>query len=218
VTDDRSSRPGHRAAFVEPDDETRARLEAENGLRQFDRLAEMIDDGVKGRFRLRPSQLLELNRVAVEGLIETPGQIRDFPIEISGTTHLPPNHQLVPGFVDEMCDYVNDNWSTRTPNHLASYVMWRLNWIHPFRDGNGRTSRAASYMILCIRLGFRLPGTPTIPERIAADKNPYYSALDSADSAWNRGMLDVTAMEQLLEAHLAAQLLRVVQVASGAPG
>lgn len=174
----------------------------------------MIDEGVKGRFRLRPSQLLELNRIAVEGLIETPGQLRDFPIVITGTTHRPPDHQLVPTLVDEMCEYVNDNWNVRTPNHLASYVMWRLNWIHPFGDGNGRTSRASSYMILCVRLGFRLPGAPTIPERIANDKPPYYSALDAADAAWNTGVLDVSAMEQLLEAHLAAQLLRVVEAAS----
>ena len=30
----------------------------------------------------------------------------------------------------------NDNWDDSTPVHLASYVMWRLNWIHPFTDGN----------------------------------------------------------------------------------
>ncbi|MEX1365172.1 MAG: Fic family protein [Nannocystaceae bacterium] len=25
------------------------------------------------------------------------------------------------------------------------YTLWRLNWIHPFVEGNGRTARAACY-------------------------------------------------------------------------
>ncbi|MBL8221394.1 MAG: Fic family protein, partial [Bryobacterales bacterium] len=31
-------------------------------------------------------------------------------------------------------------------------VMWRLNWIHPFFGGNGRTARSASYLVLCASL------------------------------------------------------------------
>jgi hypothetical protein len=33
-----------------------------------------------------------------------------------------------------------------TAIHLAAYLMWRLNWIHPFADGNGRTARMTSYV------------------------------------------------------------------------
>ncbi|HET9282483.1 MAG TPA: Fic family protein [Candidatus Angelobacter sp.] len=54
--------------------------------------------------------------------------------------------------------------------HLAAYVIWRLNWIHPFADGNGRTSRALSYLVLCTRLGERLPGTVTIPDQNIAQQ------------------------------------------------
>jgi Fic family protein len=92
----------------------------------------------------------------------------------------------------------------------------RLNWIHPFRDGNGRTSRAVSYLVLCARLGMRLPGTKTIPERIAGNKQPYYDALDSADAAWKAGRLDVSAMELLLSDNLAAQLVEIHQAATAA--
>ena len=68
---------------------------------------------------------------------------------------------------------------------------------------------AASYLVLCARLGFRLPGTSTIPERIAADKVPYYKALDAADDAWKRGAVDVADMEGLLANQLAAQLVEI---------
>jgi len=58
-----------------------------------------------------------------------------------------------------------------------------MNWVHPFFGENGRTARAISYLILCARMGFVLPGTPTIPELIVADRTPYYQALRSADES-----------------------------------
>lgn len=111
--------------------------------------------------------------------------------------------------VEEMCDYVNHNWNSKSPIHLAAYLMWRVNWIHPFAGGNGRTSRAVSYLVMCSRLGYRVPGTLTIPEQIVANREPYYAALDVADAAWVGGELDVSAMEKLLSEMLAAQLLSV---------
>jgi len=210
VAEQRASKPSKQTPFFEPDEETQARLEASNGLRQFDRLAEMIDAGIQGRFRLRPSQLIELNRFAVDGLIEHPGSFRRGGIEISGTTHRPPPSDRVPELVDELCDYVNDAWNDSSPIHLSAYLMWRLNWVHPFDDGNGRTSRAASYLVLCVRTGHHMPGSVTIPDRIATNKFPYYDALDAADAAWKDGeRLNLSAMEKLLEDHLAAQLVAI---------
>lgn len=104
---------------------------------------------------------------------------------------------------------MNEKWNEKSPLHLASYVMWKLNWIHPFTDGNGRTSRAASYLILCVKLGYLLPGKLTIPEQISADKRPYYKALEEADIAWSEGKINLTAMKELLGSMLAAQLVAV---------
>jgi len=95
--------------------------------------------------------------------------------------------------------------------------MWRLNWIHPFVDGNGRTSRIISYVILCLRLGFRLPGTMTIPEQIEKDRTPYFRALDEADAAYKRGKIDVSTMEAVIEGLLAKQLTNVYELAAGKP-
>lgn len=111
--------------------------------------------------------------------------------------------------VEDLCDYVNENWGRRNALHLCAYVMWRLNWIHPFTDGNGRTSRATSYMVLCIRLGYLLPGKNTIPDQIAGDRTPYYRALEAADEALRSGSIDLTQMEELLSGMLAKQLVAV---------
>ncbi len=80
--------------------------------------------------------------------------------------------------MNEMCEYVNDNLHTRTAFHLSAYVMWRHNWIHPFADGNGRTSRVLSYIVLSIATGYVLPGIPAIPEQIQKDRSGYFTALE----------------------------------------
>ena len=177
---------------------------------------EMIERAIaSGHFRLRPSTLIELNRLAVVGLVAAPGAFRAGEMTIDGSRHRPPQSQDVPNHVDDLCDYITENWSKCSPVHLAAFVLWRLNWIHPFEDGNGRTARAASYLALCAKLGQKLPGTRTIPEVIAADKAPYYAALEAADALWKTGKLDLSQTEQLLTSCLAAQLLDVVKRASG---
>jgi fido (protein-threonine AMPylation protein) len=124
-----------------PDLDERARAEARNGLRQFDLGMEIVADALEkgANFRLRPSALLALHRTALEGISAYAGNFRPAGIEIEGSKHTPPGAHLVPELVEDMCDYVNDSWQSASPVHLAAYLMWRLNWIHPFVDGNGRT-------------------------------------------------------------------------------
>jgi Fic family protein len=197
--------------------QARAEAEARNGLKQFDVGRNYIEEGI-GRdtqFKLRPSMLLTLHREALDGLSAYAGNWRPASVAIEGSAHAPVGAHLVAGLIEELCDYVNDNWEGRTAIHLAAYVMWRLNWIHPFSDGNGRTSRIASYIVLSVKMGCLLPGIHTIPDQIVENRDPYFQALESADQAWADGNIDLSRMEELLERMLAAQLLKAVEAASG---
>ena len=64
-------------------------------------------------------------------------------------------------------------------------------------------------MILCVKMGYVLPGKRTIPDQIAENKTPYYKALEAADIAWESGKIDLTAMKDLLSCMLAKQLVAV---------
>lgn len=218
MTEDDGDRKSRAAAPVLiTDADELARKEAENGLAQFDGVLSVVEQfrDEKRPFKLQLSVILGLHRLALSGISSFAGNFRPSTIEIQGSEHQPVGAHQVPGLVEEMCDYVNDHWSTATPLHLAAYVMWRLNWIHPFDDGNGRTSRAVSYLVLCMRLGYPLPGSNSIPEQIAANKNPYYATLEAADAAWKAGRVDVSALENLLAGYLSAQLVGVVEQATG---
>ena len=199
------------------DPEEIARNEARNTLRQFDAVADLVESALKSedRFRLRPSTVLELNRMAIEGVNKYAGVYRPHEIEIKGSQHKPPPRHRVPRLVEEMCDHVNDKWDSAPPIHLAAYLLWRVNWIHPFSDGNGRTARALGYAVLAIRLGYLLPGSRSIPEQISENKFPYYDALEAADTAWSNGKIDLAQLEKMLSEMLAAQLLRLHEQATG---
>jgi len=198
------------------DPELKARREAENGVRQFNAAVQIIRSHIPnhdGSFKLRQSTLLKLHKESLDGIHPLTGTYRNSRVFIEKSNHLPPQSVEVPDHVAEMCDYVNSNWVDKNAVHLASYVLWRTNWIHPFADGNGRTARVVSYVVLNIKLNSLLPGTPTIPDLIAADKRPYYLALEKADQEWRFEKVDLSAMETLLERLLAEQLLSATKEA-----
>src|SRR4051794_24903339 len=124
---------------------------------------------------------------------------------------------MVLNLVNEMCGYINENWNISTPVHLSSYAMWRMNWIHPFFGGNGRTARALSYLVLCAKLGFILPGEKTIPELIVSKRNAYLSALQQADETLAQGALSLAQMEDLMSSLIAEQLVAIHERATGQP-
>lgn len=193
-----------------------AAVETRNGFRQYDAAIGAIHEALdRGAFKLRPSLILALQREALSGISSYAGNYRPAGVAIEGSKHEPVGAHLVPELVEDMCDYVNDHWEDSTPIHLASYLMWRLNWIHPFADGNGRTSRMISYVVLSIRAGSVLPGAPTIPDQIVDNRKPYFDALDAADLADREGKLDVSKMEELLASLLANQLASFYQAAGG---
>lgn len=191
--------------------------EAENGIRQFELALEIIRSFVKNsdrKFKLRSSTILQLHQSALDGLHPLAGTWWNTPVKIGGSGHTPPEAAFVSEEIEHLCDCANENWSS-TAVHLAAYVLWKLNWIHPFADGNGRTARAVSYVVMSIKLDSVLPGAPTIPEQIAANKKPYYDALEAADKHWVGEKIDVTDLENMLGGMLSTQLLNAAKQASG---
>lgn len=192
-------------------------LEVENGFRQFDHAMEVVNYYLEPErpFALRVPLILELHQKAVAGIEADAGKIRMTPVSISQSQHQPPQAHLVQSNLIEFCDYINNNWHEQPAFNLDAYAMWRLNWIHPFSDGNGRTSRTLSYMLLCIKLRYVLPGTPTILQQIEIDNAHYIAALEAADAAARGGGENIREMEVMLRSMLAKQLLSVIDAANG---
>ena len=200
------------------DAQKKAEAEARNVLLQYDMAKEMVESGLGANatpFVLRPSHILMLHHRALVGIERFAGTFRNTPVEIGKSKHTPPESFFVSELVAEMCAYIADRRG-KTPLHLSAYAMWRLNWIHPFSDGNGRTSRIISYMVLCNAQGYWLPATKTIPDMIADNRAPYYDALEAADEALRSDdKVDLSVLENYLGDLLSKQLISVFDEATG---
>ncbi len=187
------------------DAELYARLLERNLIRQYDLLANCIEIGLKqGPFALDKYVLWALNHVAVANISQFGGRFREEPIYVGD--HIPPHFDQVPELMDRFISFIHENWDNLSPTQLAAYGLWRLNWIHPFIEGNGRTARAVCYYLLCTKYGGLLRGKKIVPERIRENRRPYYDALKAADRAWENGNLDVSALEAYLAQLVSEQL------------
>ena len=176
-----------------------------NLIRQYDLLTNFVEIGIEqGPMSFDKYMLWSLNHVAVAGISQFGGRFREEPIYVGN--HVPPHFATVPELMDRFVSFIHENWNNLTATQLAAYGLWRLNWIHPFIEGNGRTARAVCYYLLCAKSGVLLPGRRIVPERIRETRAAYVESLRQVDRAWSEGNLELNAMEAYLAEQLEAQL------------
>lgn len=182
------------------------KIQEQNLLRQYDLLSNCIEIGLaKGIEAFDKYTLWALNYAAVANIAQFGGRYREELIYVG--SHIPPHFKDVANDMDRFFSLVHENWTTITdPTTLPAYALWRLNWIHPFVEGNGRTARTACYYLICMRYGQLLPGKKIVPERIRENRDAYYAALRAADQAWSAGHFDVSQLATYLADLLKAQL------------
>ncbi len=184
------------------------RIQEKNLDRQYDLLLNCIEIGLKQGLRAFDKYLLwSLNAAAVANISQFGGRFREEPIYLRD--HKPPHFSQVSHLMDQFICTVYENWFVWRTTELAAYVLWRLNWIHPFIEGNGRTARAACYYIICTKSGGLPGGAIILPERIRRERQPYYDALSEADRAWDNGELQLPKMENYLARLLDEQVLDI---------
>jgi len=180
-------------------------LEVSNGTRQYDFLRSIVEAAAAiGRPFLSQRLIKALNFHAIACLHTSAGEYR--PCEVTVGNHNPPAQYRVEALMEDFVNGVNRYWEQTDPVALAAFVLWRLNYIHPFINGNGRTARAACYFVLCVRVGAWLPGQTILPELIRRDRDEYVTALQAADAAANAGKQDLTVLHALLSKLIEEQL------------
>ena len=122
-----------------------------------------------------------------------PGQFRTQVTEdVEVGRHVPPSSAYVADFMAhfERRFAMADQWASTRVIAVAS-AHHRLNYIHPFLDGNGRVSRLMSHA-MCLRAGIGGHGLWSISRGLARglhDRGEYKRMMDHADTP-RRGDLD----------------------------
>jgi Fic family protein len=103
------------------------------------------------------------------------GRYRQINVGISGSQHQPPHFLAVPQEMNQLLTWYHEQKDKLHPVELAALFHFKLVYIHPFSDGNGRTSRLLMNFILMSN------GYPPAIVKAEADKRiAYYQALEAA--------------------------------------
>ena len=103
------------------------------------------------------------------------GKYRDVEVRISGSKHIPPAFFDVPFKMQELINYYQLHKDELHPVILAADMHQILVGIHPFIDGNGRTSRLLMNFIL-LQNGYYIANIKgSLQSRLS-----YYKALEKA--------------------------------------
>lgn len=97
-----------------------------------------------------------------------------------GIVYLPPEARDVPGLMGELIVWLSATDDLPVPLK-AALAHYQFATIHPYYDGNGRTARLVTMLILQIG-GYGLKGLYALEEYYARDLGAYYRALDVGPS------------------------------------
>lgn len=94
--------------------------------------------------------------------------------------YMPPEAKDVKSLMDGMLEWINKNKELPTPI-IASIAHYQFATIHPYYDGNGRTARLLSTLILHLG-GYDLKGLYSLEEYYARNLGAYYQAISVGES------------------------------------
>lgn len=156
----------------------REHLEAINHQEAIGYIKQLMEKG----FSFSERELVTINNLILRGIItEDAGRYRRVQVMIKGSSHMPPQPYIV---AKEMVDYFiwyETHKNKMHPVVLAAEMHERLVTIHPFIDGNGRTSRLVMNLIL-LQHGY-------VIANIKGDydnRMKYYTALEIAQTNGNK--------------------------------
>jgi Fic family protein/DNA-binding XRE family transcriptional regulator len=150
----------------------REHLEVINHTEAITYLGEIIQNKTAFSERI----LKEIHYLILKGIDrENAGVYRSIGVRISGSSHLPPEPYLLNPYMEEVFVYYKENKSVLHPIILAAEMHERIVRIHPFIDGNGRTSRLVMNLIL-MQNGYPIANIKGDLE----NRLRYYNALETA--------------------------------------
>lgn len=122
--------------------------------------------------------LLQIHQLILQGIDNlNAGKYRNVQVLISGAKHIPPQPFLVPKEMESLFIWYNENKDQLHPIELSAEMHERLVTIHPFIDGNGRTSRLLMNLIL-LQNGFPI----AILKGDTESRLKYYGALETSQT------------------------------------
>lgn len=140
-------------------------------------------------------------------------EAKDHNGDIVGTIFDPTPPYLVKKEMQELIDWYNwavDN-KTKHPLIIIANFIFEYLAIHPFQDGNGRTSRLLTNLLL-LKHGYLFVQIISHERIIEANKIDYYMALNKTQATWKTESEDITAWLKFFLNVVKSQSTRALQI------
>lgn len=153
-----------------------------------------IEDLVTQKMELSEYLLKQIHGIVLYGIDrENAGVYRKLPVAIAGSKHLPPQPYLLQDLMEDYFRFYELHRNDLHPVILAAEMHERLVSIHPFIDGNGRTSRLIMNLIL-LQHGFPL----AIIGGDYESRMAYYDALEKVQTEDDKQSFILLIAEKVL--------------------
>lgn len=132
-----------------------------------------LDNIIKDKKAITEWNIKVIHQIVLKNINdENAGRYRNENVKIKGAVHVPPDYVIVPELMEKLI-IKYENWKEYHPIIRAALLHGELVKIHPFIDGNGRTSR--------LIMNLSLMNSGYLPVIIKKEKRlEYYNALDKA--------------------------------------
>ena len=180
-------------------------------LLNYKKAFDFVADYVFSQNIITEGLIREIHRRLVEdvrGNSAQPGQYRVVQNYVANSKtkeiiYTPPAAYDVPIFMAELVDWLQ-NEKTIPPVLMAGIAQFQLVHIHPFLDGNGRTSRLLSTLCL-YRSGYDFKKLFTISEYYDRNRQDYYTAIQSV----RNNNMDMTSWLEYFSRGLETQMREI---------
>lgn len=142
-------------------------------------------------FLITEKLVMEINTLVLKNIIDQDaGKYRTTPVRVGD--YLPPEHFKIPILMQEFAAWLrNPQPPNLSPILYTGIAHYQFVAIHPFIDGNGRTTRILTTLML-IKNGYDMTSFFALESFYDRNRKAYYEALDSADKYRVEGEPDLT--------------------------
>lgn len=162
---------------------------------------EYLEGLIKDKTEITEWNIKSLHQLILKGIDDdNAGKYRNQNVTISGANHRPPEYVVVPELMEKLIINYED-WDYYHPIIRAALLHGELVKIHPFIDGNGRTSRLIMNMEL-MSCGY----VPVIIKK--ENRLKYYEALDKGHTT--KDYTDFVKLVAEAENHMLDRYLEVI--------
>lgn len=160
---------------------------AEIEVRNYKRALEFIDKRKLTGEPIALKDILTIHSIITDGLLSDKriGELRTSSVDIvdqdDSKLYAAPGASILDSEITELLSWLNDSDNIH-PVIAAAVLHYQFVSIHPFVDGNGRTTRALTHLYLGLRK-YDFRGALVLDSFYLADKQAYYDALHAVQGA-----------------------------------